>query len=716
MNKHRFLLGFVMALLCACIVAPQLASAAPLPVEVENLVFKGLHIKEDPDNLLKPQDPPPSPDWVLKIEANLVSKQPRVAGETVTLRLEPGDPRQRNLYYMYDYQRMRTEVYDTKNTDVKTADVTYANDRMGFTYTITEGATQFDTLTYTIEDLRFDWNRSAARDFFTQSANNDLIQTDAEGKKYTDITYTLKINDEQVAKAVVRVFEPEQEFPGAGFYRKLGGPQKMGDNLLMQFSIDFSFTTSETNEIVIYDMPDVDMKLSHLSDQFSMVWMLNKETQGKGNPKGDWSYLPFNKEKGGKGSAEVLGKTVEYELYDVYYKATNNGVTAPRQAEWTEESFELSHKDPATGQPLPDNLRVSAEPAITPENVLLVKPMGTELTAEEKAMLDNVQVGDARGFSTEEAPGAVGQGFKLVLRDMPHSTKPGADVQGGFFRLHTYWDCLHYSEIFKTAKGDPVFINAASIYAQDIPSTDDGDPNDGTGTGGGSGRQLKVERSKVSDSMTNRYNSLGLNIWSAMPQAWLKSTGTNDASAIVKYRAKKSDPNEANLWLHEPRVYNGLSGETYDVSDDTYKLPSITDAEGQVWDLVGVAEEGSDPETGTLDKNVQRTIIFEYVKHKDETNPGTDPGTDPGTNPGTNPDTDPETEPNTDPGTSEKPNVDPKPKTDKPQPEQPKVNTSVKPVVPRTGDFTNAAMLFAVAVSGIALIASAALIRKHRNQ
>lgn len=333
--------------------------------------------------------------------------------------------------------------FESQNEDVtlngkKIADLSYPQ-HQGMTFTFVDGLE--NVAFWTTAPIHLNYTLDSARYTEYFKAHPDV--------KSVDLEYQLHVNGAPVEGKTLKLTVKSGLVPDAAKFVKTSGsyskPQA-GDVSFgtITYSIFVSTQLCTNNEFVFYDTPDI-------NQQFN----------------GDFGIAIPEAYKGGGSALDMYGnhyvssdpvvspaeEPMEIWLNDVYYLTEEAKPGMPRMAGY--EDVTLTYEDRLVeGAPY-----TSDDVAAVPKNILVEKPAGEALTAEEQARID-----EAGGLGE-----TVGKGFSVRIKNFHGHTSPG-----GFITM-TYKMDLTGNSPDLDADGNPVFYNTASYYGQEIPIAP-GDP------------------------------------------------------------------------------------------------------------------------------------------------------------------------------------------------------------------------------------------------
>ncbi|MDY5159970.1 SpaA isopeptide-forming pilin-related protein [Actinotignum urinale] len=227
------------------------------------------------------------------------------------------------------------------------------------------------------------------------------------------------------------------------------------------YEIHASTKLRHNNEMVIYDMPDVNLELD---DSRSLQVYFTPRAGIKDNQVYSFHKYGLEKCKSYAGAPDCKfasnfqsenadpDKSTEMFLEDVYYITDDpaSKVTS-RMAGYEEKSLTFPRYNVIDGS----NTVASMGTVVAPKNVILEKPAGSTLTEAEQKL-----IADAGGLHEK-----VGKGFKLRIKNHRNDSfaKGGNIVLA--FHMRVVNDSLTIDQ-----DGNPIYFNAFSYYAQEIPT------------------------------------------------------------------------------------------------------------------------------------------------------------------------------------------------------------------------------------------------------
>lgn len=264
---------------------------------------------------------------------------------------------------------------------------------------------------------------------------------------HVDQTYKLFINDQPQDKTVTfRFSKPNPQASIVEFYKTRGSYQKEGElgEGSMFYNIGIGTKLGKQNEFFIYDTPDINLRFE--DNNFRAFFGL-----GSGKIIGNAFFNSSNKQPYiGEGDKETR---MEAELYEIYF-LTAEATTpfTPRSASFEEKTLALDRYDIINGKQGLDSM----EKATVPQNILVEKPFGQPLTAEEQQKIEA-----AGGLNK-----TVGKGFKFHIKNFqnPHF------AEGGGYLILVFNVKIANPSTSLDAEKNPLYYNTASYYAQEIPT------------------------------------------------------------------------------------------------------------------------------------------------------------------------------------------------------------------------------------------------------
>lgn len=379
-------------------------------------------------------------------------------GDSVNIGLIAKDPNLNFLRFSNKFDDVKT-VEDSTSGQLL-ADVRNANNVIYFTF----------------KDVDLPFKAHGDTSLFLSSYNVKKYFEEHPEKEQVEFSYEIQINGAPTGKIYNFVlkkakptlpssFDPEKS---AGSYSEDKSKDAPGRGTLY-YEIHASSKLRQNNEIVIYDMPDVNLALDW--ERGVDVYFAAQPGSKDGSP-----VYTFNKWKAkekcqsyaGDADCALYGfkeentdpdKTTEMFFYDVYY-VTEKPVSkvASRLPGFEEKSLIFPRKN------VVDNSQEvkSQGTVVAPKDILLEKPAGSALTEVEKQ-----KIAAAGGLHK-----TVGKGFKLRIKNHRNAAFPAG---GGnivlAFHMRVMNDSLELSD-----KGNPLYHNTFSYYGQEIPTclpTDD---------------------------------------------------------------------------------------------------------------------------------------------------------------------------------------------------------------------------------------------------
>lgn len=372
-------------------------------------------------------------------------------GDSVNIGLIAKDPNLNFLRFSNAFDNVKT-VKDSTSGQVL-ADVRNANNVIYFTF----------------KDVDLPFKANGEVSLFVSSSNVKKYFEAHPEKEQVESSYEIQINGAPTGKIynftlkkekpTLPSFNPEKL---AGKYSEDKDKDAPGRGTIY-YEIYASSKLRQNNEIVIYDMPDVNLALEW---EHGVGVYLSAQPESKGD---SWVYT-FNRGKATKkcqfyaGDADCAlykfeekntdpDKTTEMFLDDVYY-VTENPVSkvSSRLPGFEEKSLTFPRKN------VIDNSQEvkSMGKVVVPKNILLEKPAGSELTDTEKQ-----KIAAAGGLHK-----TVGKGFKLRIKNHRNAAFPAG---GGNIVLTFYMRVMNDS-LELSDKGNPLYNNTFSYYGQEIPN------------------------------------------------------------------------------------------------------------------------------------------------------------------------------------------------------------------------------------------------------
>lgn len=337
------------------------------------------------------------------------------------------------------YQGFADQNKDVTLGDTKIADLTYPG-RQGMTFTFVDGLEGVAFWTTDPVHLNFSLDSEKYTEYF--KANPDV--------KSAHLEYQLYVNDVPVEGKVLKLTVKSGLVPDSAKFVKTSGlyqkPQS-GDVSFgtIMYSIFVSTKLNTNNEFVFYDTPDINQRFN---GSFGIAVPETYKGGGSMLPLENGNhYLSFDP------AVDPADGPMEVWLNDVYFLTEEARPGLPRMAGY--EGVTLTYEDRLVqGKPY-----TSDDVAAVPKNILVEKPAGEPLTAEEQARID-----EAGGLGE-----TVGKGFSVRIKKFHGHTSPG-----GFITMTYTMDLTGNSPVLDE-EGNPMFYNTASYYGQEIP-IDEGDP------------------------------------------------------------------------------------------------------------------------------------------------------------------------------------------------------------------------------------------------
>lgn len=364
----------------------------------------------------------------LNINYNVSENGTVTEGTKLKIELKP-ETESTHLKYPFTFSENKTVVAD--NGD-KLADVNISSH---------EVAVEF---TFAAIDKNFKINLDSA----LEARGSDLFQyfQDHPDVSSFEQTYNLYINGKKQEKKIVFSFDKPKPVENKVYFSKTRGSYKAGKNPgegQMFYNIIVSTKLSKSNEFFIYDTPDVNLAFN--DKNFKAYCTIGK---------GEFYGNPFFKASDG---AEYIGEgenesRTECQLYEIYFLTEeSSSPSRAREAGYEEQTLHLDRFNVATGKLGLDSM----DTATVPKNILVEKPFGEQLTAEEKQKIE-----DAGGLNK-----TVGKGFKFHIKNFSHPLYEA----GGSFVLVFSIDIVNPSNTLNADKNE-VYYNTGAYYAQEIPT------------------------------------------------------------------------------------------------------------------------------------------------------------------------------------------------------------------------------------------------------
>lgn len=323
---------------------------------------------------------------------------------------------------------------------------------------------------FTFKDIDLPFKAHGEVSLFVSSSNAKKYFEAHPEKEQVEFSYEIQINGAPTGKiynftlkkakpTLPSTFDPEKS---AGSYSEDKSKDAPGRGTIY-YEIHASSKLRQNNEIVIYDMPDVNLALD---------WESGVDVYFAAQPgsKDGSTIYKFNKWKAKEKCQSYAGdadcvlygfkeentdpdKTTEMFLYDVYY-VTEKPVSkvTSRLPGFEEKSLIFPRKN------VVDNSQEvkSQGMIVAPKDILLEKPAGSELTEVEKQ-----KIAAAGGLHK-----TVGKGFKLRIKNHRNAAFPAG---GGNMVLAFYMRVMNDS-LELSDKGNPLYHNTFSYYGQEIPT------------------------------------------------------------------------------------------------------------------------------------------------------------------------------------------------------------------------------------------------------
>lgn len=368
----------------------------------------------------------------LKFKLSKKGAQPTVsAGDVLKVGLTPVDPTLDLLRLSGNFNSV-TQITDSV-TGAKLADVSTEAGRIGV-FTFTDVGEDF--VTSQIE-MPFYLNKGARDTYFKKNPDS----------AYVDVAYDITVDGKATGKKVTyHVTKPVLKLPDAASLEKIGASRVDGDKSYIYSEIQVSTRLRPNNEFIIYDTPDVNTALRG-----------NVTVYDEKAPGGKDFFLA---ELGAmyphwvKDSTKPEEQRMEMWLYDIYFRTPEpaNSVSS-RTAAFEEKPITLDRYDVVAKK----QGMTSMANATVPKDILVQKPAGATLTAEEQKLID-----DAGGLYK-----VVGKGFMLRVKNYSSAYFDG----GGYFNIGFDAEPVNDS-VMLSETGKPIYVNQASYYAQEIPNCD----------------------------------------------------------------------------------------------------------------------------------------------------------------------------------------------------------------------------------------------------
>lgn len=372
--------------------------------------------------------------WAGTLKFKLAKKgaHPTVnAGDVLKVGLTPIDPALDLLRISGNFNSV-TQITDSV-TGAKLADVATEAGHIGV-FTFTDVSEDF--VTSQIE-----------MPFYVDKGVRDTYFEENPDVTHVDVAYDITVDGKSTGKQVTyRVKKPVVKLPDMASLEKTGASKVDDDKSYIYSEIQVGTRLRPNNEFIIYDTPDVNMALH------GNVAVYDEKTQG-----GKDSFLA---ELGAtnphwvKDSTKPAEQRMEMWLYDIYFRTPEpENPVSSRTAAFEEKPIPLDRYDIVAKK----QGMMSMANATVPKDILLQKPAGEPLTAEEQKLID-----DAGGLYK-----VVGKGFMLRVKNYSSKYFDG----GGYFNIGFDAEPVNDS-VMLSKNGRPIYVNKASYYAQEIPNCD----------------------------------------------------------------------------------------------------------------------------------------------------------------------------------------------------------------------------------------------------
>ncbi|MGJ9576938.1 SpaA isopeptide-forming pilin-related protein [Actinotignum sp. GS-2025c] len=439
--KHRKLWGFFASLISGAIVLAGIAiPTASAANDISGLVDQSSIGMNRNSNLTvnshigTTTEVSATTGWAGTLKFKLAKKgaHPSVnAGDVLKVGLTPVDPALDLLRISGNFNSV-TQITDSV-TGAKLADVATEAGHIGV-FTFTDVSEDF--VTSQIE-----------MPFYVDKGVRDRYFEGNLDAAHVDVAYDITVNGKPTGKKVTyRVKKPVVKLPDMASLEKTGASKVDGDKSYIYSEIQVGTRLRPNNEFIIYDTPDVNMAPR------GNVTVYDEKTQG-----GKDSFLA---ELGAtnphwvKDSTKPEEQRMEMWLYDIYFRTTEPETpVSSRTAAFEEKSITLDRYDIVAKK----QGMMSMANATVPKDILLQKPAGETLTAEEQKLID-----DAGGLHK-----VVGKGFMLRVKNYSSAYFDG----GGYFNIGFDAEPVNDS-VMLSKNGRPIYVNKASYYAQEIPNCD----------------------------------------------------------------------------------------------------------------------------------------------------------------------------------------------------------------------------------------------------
>ncbi len=593
----------------------------------------------------------------VSIDYDVTKYGPVQKGDTLSFELKPRDGAGFAKHDLNKYNT-GTKVIDQHGKQLATLAVD------GLKSTLT-----FEQATYSFQvNIKTPLNKSSqVSDYFLNNPDKtDITQT-----------YDLYINGKKQNKSfTLRFLKPKRSDVVVKFVKTEGKFMTPSDSTqgksVFKYNLRLATKLSHSNEFVIYDLPDTNIAFNgtrfeaYFSDAENSFLGTAFLTSGHPN------YV-------GPGSED---KRMEATLYDVYFvTGTPAKDSDPRMAEYEEKHLEFNRKDIIRHK----DTYTSDQLATVPKNILFELLHGTELTPEQKATIDAVG-----GLHT-----TVSKGFKLRIKNF----RQQGYAKGGFLQLYFYMDVVKPSPLLDK-ENNPIYKNAATYYAQDIPTCDPAIDENCT--------PIEFEKVKMEDAQKGTYlvesvkkeTTIGAQTDTNVTINFKKvdEKGTPLAGAEFTFYKSNADSKKGAIAKNKAGI------ELKDLVTNAQGEPCQKSATGELTKVDMTLERGYYliSETKTPDGYVKpekdqllalsSDVKDVVIKNKAVPTPPVPPAPNP---PAPNP-------PAPNPTPEPTPTLKPEPK---PEPKSVPTTTKKKTTVPKTGDYSTAAAMGIFSVAAVVLAA-----------
>lgn len=632
-------------------------------------------------------------------------------GDTVNIGIVAKDP---NLDFLRFTNKAKDTIMRDKDTQQELADVRYKD----------------KTIHFIFKEVDLPFKAHGDVSLFISDWKAEKYFKDNPSAKTVDFTYEIQINGKPtgitstwtLAKIGPKLPTAVEYEKGNGGYRESDGDSPGRGNIY--YEIDISTLLRHNNEMVIYDMPDVNLEFDQ--EESLGVYFSPRYGQKKDLIYSFYKYS-YEKCKSYAGAPECKfssnfndggtdpDKSTELFFEDVYYVTEEpTSKTASRMAGYEEKTLTFPRHNIIDGT----NTITSMGTVTAPKNVILEKPAMAELTEAEKALIEK-----AGGLHKK-----VGKGFKLRIKNHRNDNF----AKGGNIVLAFYMRVVNDSFMLDD-KGNPMYFNDFSYYGQEIPNCDPKVDNNCTPIAMErmTPQQVKAKQNKVSAippglvAETDKYQNLN----------FTKKDPKGQPLAGAKFTIYKATPNGERGEIAQNK--NGVKLENLITNKDgKLCLPgTTTPLDLQLLRGNYIMAETEAPSGYQLSKTPDTLISVQVAKkeHVITNDPvPTPPNPKPKPDPNPDPTPDPNPNPNPDPKPADPKPADPKPADPKPAdpksadptppdspqiqpapdtPEEKNNSTAKLNKLPRTGAGTSSLILF----SGVLLLAGAGCIARKRS-